>query len=160
MALTLAVTACGAKSPDWRAALLAGSIYAEPAQVVRELGYEVTDVDTIIGTLEARRWHGSRTSIRAGTRVRRADYMLLDIYTEVPSGDRVVRVVAQTVIVAQSTRTFGREAIIATESPSASVREDARALLVALGCERVQLLQRMTGVYGPQIDAWCESDES
>jgi hypothetical protein len=135
-----------------------GSIYAEPAASVKDLGYTIVYVDTNIGVLEALRWRGRRSSTRSGTVAGRADYLIIDIHEEVSSGRLVVSVVAQTVVVSRALQDFRPFTIRATDRPSGTVRQDAAALLQSLGCEQVESELHRTGVYGPRADVWCSDN--
>lgn len=132
-----------------------GSIYAEPAEHVRKLGYTIVYVDTNIGTFEALRWRERRATTRTGTVRGRADFLIVDVYEDAPTRRVVVTVVAQTVTVFRSLRDSRPYSIEAAGPPSTTVRRHAEALLRALGCKQVQTERRLTGVYGPRIDAKC-----
>ncbi len=154
--LMLVACACASHDPhDLSALIPEGSIYAEPAGLVRDMGYTIIYVDTNIGTFEALRWRGRRTSARTGTVLGRADYLIVDIYEEPPAGQLVVNVTAQTVTVSRSLHDFRPYSIRATERPSGTVRQHAAALLRGLGCKQVQVEERRTGVYGPRADLHC-----
>jgi hypothetical protein len=141
---------------DVSATIPEASIYAEPAGIVRDLGYSIIYVDTNIGTFEALRWRGRRSSPQSGTTVGRADYLVVDVYEDAPSGRLVVSVVAQTVTVSRSLQEFRPYSIRATGRPSGTVRQDAHKLLQALGCERIQSRERRAGVWGPRVDLSCD----
>ncbi len=139
---------CSSRDPYGRNILVPeGSIYVEPTQEVGKLGYTIAHVDTIIGYIEAYRFHGGLDS--------EADRLLVDVFTTAATGRRIVSVAAQTL---QRARTTGfRRVTGQPTTPSRRVREDLATLLTALGCEEVETEQRMT-TDGTELEAWCAGD--
>jgi hypothetical protein len=152
----IAALACASRDPhDVGRVIPEESILIEPANWVRTRGYSIVYFDTNIGTFEALRWRERRSSPQTGTTVGRADYLIIDLYDDPPTGRRVVTVIAQTVTVSRSVRESRQYGIRATDRPSGTVRRDAEALVRALGCEEVHSEERRTGVYGPRVDVSC-----
>jgi hypothetical protein len=142
-------TGCGSSDPYGRNLVVPeGSIYDEPAQVVRTLGYTIAHVDTIIGFIDA-------YNLRGGSRSQ-ADRILLDVFTAVPSGQRVVTIAGQSLTQVHVVRGLGRISGRPT-TPSFSLRQDAATLFEALGCAKIQMEQRMTPD-GIELDVWCAVD--
>jgi hypothetical protein len=76
---------CSSRDPYGRNILVPeGSIYVEPTQEVGKLGYTIAHVDTIIGYIEAYRFHGGLDS--------EADRLLVDVFTTAATGRRIVSV--------------------------------------------------------------------
>ncbi len=156
LAIAAMVAACASHDPqDVGSIVPETSNLFEPANWLRDRGYDIIYVDTNIGTFEALRWRERRTSPRSGTTVGRADYLIVDVYADVPTGRTVVSVVAQTVAVSHSVRDSHPYTIRAADLPSRTVRQDAEALLHTSGCELVQSRERRTGVYGPSVEVSC-----
>jgi hypothetical protein len=156
VAVAAILAACASHDPrDVGSIIPETSILFEPANWLRDRGYEIVYVETNIGTFEALRWRERRTSPRSGTTVGRADYLIVDVYADVPTGRTVMSVVAQTVAVSHSVRDLRPYDIRAADRPSGTVREDAEALLHTSGCELVQSRERRTGVYGPSVEVSC-----
>lgn len=142
---------CGASTPYGRNLVVpAGSIYAAPAAEIQRLGYRLAHVDTIIGYIEAHRFRGGPGNI--------ADRLVVDIYTRVSSGRRVVSAAAQTLEGALTG--VGLSAIVGEPTtPSLDVRQDAVELLATLGCEHVETEQRM-GPDGLELAVWCADNRA
>ncbi len=143
------VMACGSTDPYGRNVTVPeGSLYAQPAQELVNLGYSILHVDTIIGYIEAYRTRGGPQS--------EADRMTVDVYKEIRTGNTVVTIVAQSL---ERMRFINgmREISGRAGPPSLSLRQDAERLQRALGCPDVTTEQRMTPD-GIELVVTCDTD--
>ena len=145
----VALAQCGSRDPYARNLVVpVGSIYVEPAEEVKKLGYGIAHVDTIIGYIEAYRFHGGPGS--------EADRLVVDVFTAIATGRRVVSVTAQSFERVRPAEGF-RRIVGQPTTLSLQARADAAKLMSALGCETVETEQHMT-VDGIELEAWCAGE--